>query len=206
MQNVPQLKSQARVFVHQKMEIAEWIGFETRNKYEILDQQQVPLAYAAEQGRGFIQQIFRQFLGHWRTFEILFFTLDRQVFLKATHPFRWYFQRLELSEPTGRYLGVVEKRFAILHKSFAVLDAGGQVLLEVSSPIWKLWTFPFKKQDREVAVIRKKWAGLLTEALTDKDKFLVEFNDPNLREDERHLILAAAIFIDMQYFEKKAGN
>lgn len=206
MQNAPQLKSQNRLYIHQKFEIAEWIGFETRNKYEILDHNQIPIAYAAEQGRGLIQQIFRQFMGHWRSFNILIFTLDRQVFLKASHPFRWYFQRLELSDSSGRAIGIIEKRFALLHKSFAIFDSKGQLNLEISSPIWRLWTFPFKKHNREVAVVKKKWTGFLAEALTDKDKFLIEFNEPNLTEDDRRLILAAAIFIDLQYFEKKANQ
>ena len=61
MQNSPQLKAHSLLYINQKLEMAEWIGFETRNKYQILDQQQRPLAYAAEQGHGIFQQIFRQF-------------------------------------------------------------------------------------------------------------------------------------------------
>ena len=206
MQNSPQLKAHSLLYINQKLEMAEWIGFETRNKYQILDQQQRPLAYAAEQGHGIFQQIFRQFLGHWRSFNIVIFTLDRRVFLQVHHPFRWYFRRLEIKDNADALLGVVEKRFALLHKSFAVTDSSGRFLCEVSSPIWQPWTFPFQKRKRNVAIVRKKWSGLLNEGFTDKDKFTVEFSDPQLGELERRLILAAALFIDLQYFEKKAND
>jgi hypothetical protein len=33
----------------------------------------------------------------------------------------------------------------------------------------------------------------------------VEFTDARLNLEERQLILAAALFIDLQYFERKAG-
>jgi hypothetical protein len=40
----------------------------------------------------------------------------------------------------------------------------------------------------------------------DKDNFEIEFTDAGLRNDERLLMLAASIFVDLQYFEKKARS
>jgi hypothetical protein len=57
-----------------------------------------------------------------------------------------------------------------------------------------------------VATVEKKWSGLLTEAFTDKDNFAVKYDDPNLSNEERQLVLAAALFIDLQYFERKAND
>ena len=203
----PQLEAQSRLFVQQRFEIAEWLGFETRNKYAILDQQERQIGFAAEQGRGFLGLLMRQFLGHLRTFEILFYTADRQLFLRALHPFRFYFHRLEIADSvTGRNLGAMQRRFALLHKTFDVSNAQGQVILEVSSPLWKPWTFPFKRQGREVACIRKKWSGVFFEAMTDKDRFMIEYSEGGMKEDERRLILAAALFIDLLYFEVKARS
>ena len=47
--------------------------------------------------------------------------------------------------------------------------------MEVSSPFWRLWTFPFAARGAEVASVQKKWSGLLAEAFTDKDNFAVDF-------------------------------
>ena len=78
--------------------------------------------------------------------------------------------------------------------------------MEVSSPFWRLWTFPFMARGAQVARVQKKWSGLLAEVFTDKDNFAVDFGDGALGETERRLVLAAAIFIDLQYFEKKASS
>ncbi len=50
--------------------------------------------------------------------------------------------------------------------------------MEVASSIWKLWTFPFIAGGAEVASVKKKWSGILSEAFTDRDKFQVEFPYP----------------------------
>lgn len=78
--------------------------------------------------------------------------------------------------------------------------------MEVESPIFRLWTFLFKKREQEVARVQKKWGGLLTEVFTDRDSFLVEFIQAELSEQERQLVLATALFIDLVYFENHANR
>lgn len=202
----PNMSQHNQVLVRQRHELAEWFGFETRNKYEVISSSGQSLAFAAEQGRGIFGLMMRQMLGHWRRFELHFFTPDRQEFMRAVHPFRWYFEELVVTDHQGHSLGRVVKRFALLSKKFVVRDASDQVLMTVSSPIWKIWTFPFERNGRDVAVVRKKWSGLLAEAFTDKDTFSVEIQDPSLNEDTRRLLLAAALYIDLMFFEKKAQS
>lgn len=200
------LERETEIYVRQRRELAELFGFETRNKYEISRSDRSPIGYVAEQSKGLLGFFGRQFLGHWRRFELHFFTPERHAVGKAVHPFRWFFQRLDLYDAQNRLLGSVQQRFAIIRKKFDVLDANGSVLLEMESPFWKIWTFPFRRGGQEVACLRKKWAGVLSEAFTDKDNFEVAFSDPGLRNTERLLILASAIFVDLIYFEKKANS
>lgn len=200
------LERESEIFVRQKRELAELFGFETRNKYEITRRDKSILAYAAEQNKGLMGMIGRQFLGHWRSFELLIFSTDRQMIYRAHHPFRFIFQRLELYDAHGRYLGAAQKRFAFLYKKFDVQGPNGQVLFEMASAPWKFWTFPFKRNGRDAAVLKKKWSGLLNEAFTDKDSFHIDYSDPSITNDERLLILASAIFVDLMFFEKKAGE
>ena len=195
-----------RLMVRQRHELGELFGFETRNRYEIVGESGAPVAYAAEQQKGFLGFLFRQTLGHWRTFDIRFFTPDRAPFMTARHPFRWFFQRLEIYDEGGALVGAIQRRFSILSKRFDVEDASGKVVMEVSSPFWRLWTFPFMAGGAEVASVQKKWSGLLAEAFTDKDNFSVDLGAGALGEPERRLILAAAIFIDLMYFERKSSG
>lgn len=200
-----EIVKQQALWVQQRYELAELIGFETCNKYAITTEGGAMLAYAAEQGQGLLGFLGRYFLGHWRTFDIFVFDADRNKLLVAHHPFRWVFQRLEISNAQGRPLGALEVHFSLLTKRFDVEDATGKVRMTVSSPLWRLWTFSFMKGERQVAVVTKKWSGLLTEGFTDTDRFRIEFEDPRLTVEERQLLLAAALFIDIQYFENKAG-
>lgn len=190
--------------IHQKMELAELFGYETRNKYQILDENGQPIGFAAEQQKGFWNFLVRQFLGHWRRFDILIFDMDRKPVLRVTNRFRWIFQYVEVRRHNGEFLGALEQRFAIFSKKFDVHGPRGEVLMQMRSPLWKIWTFTFFRKEQPVAVIEKKWAGLLTEAFTDKDKFRVRMDSPTLTETERWLLLAAALFVDLNYFEYKA--
>ncbi|RYZ07719.1 MAG: scramblase [Myxococcales bacterium] len=197
------VQQSSELMVVQRRELAELFGFETRNKYSI-EAGGVQLAFAAEQGKGGLAFLARMFVGHWRSFEIHVFDNQRQLVLRVVHPFRFLFQRLEVTTADGRQLGVIEQRFAVFSKKFDVTDATGRLLLSVSSPIWRPWTFSFEREGRELARVEKKWSGMLREAFTDADRFRVAFDSPELSLDERSLVLAAALFIDLQYFERKA--
>jgi uncharacterized protein YxjI len=200
------LAGHSKIVLRQRKELAELAGFETRNKFEILDQDGLAIGFAAEQGRGFGASVARMFAGHWRTFEVHVFDAARAPQLIALHPWRFFFQRLEVRTAQGRPIGALQQRFSLLSKRFDVEGEHGRLLMTCSSPLWKPWTFPFERGGREIAYVRKRWSGLLKEAMTDADTFLIEFMDPALTEDDRDLLLAAGLFIDLQYFEKRASS
>jgi uncharacterized protein YxjI len=202
-ETVALLRSQNELYVRQSHEMAELFGFETRNKYGVFTQDQRQVAFAAEQSKGILGFLMRQVLGHWRPFELHFFDVQRNLLLRAVHPFRFWFQRLEVFTAEGRYVGALQQRFSILSKKFDLEGSQGQVQLSVNSGLFRLWTFPFLRDGQEQAVIEKKWSGGLTELFTDKDNFRIRFTSA-LTDDERLLVLAAALFVDLQYFEKKA--
>lgn len=189
----------------QRWQLEELVGVEARSKYEIRDARGRPLGFAAEQVQGFLGTVARNVLGHWRQFEVRFFNMSRQVVLRVHHPFRFLFQRLEVFDAQGRPLGALQQRFAFFSRRFDVEDARGQVVMEMRSPFFRVWTYPFFRGDLEQGRIEKKWGGLLREAFTDSDTFRVAFG-PTLSAPERWLMLAAAVFVDLQYFEKKADS
>jgi hypothetical protein len=200
------IQTTSTIFVKQKKEMAELFGFESRNKYSIETEQGQFIAYVVEDGEGFGATISRQLLGHWRKFNIKFLGQQGEVLFDAHHPFRFYFQRIELRAATGEFIGVLEKKFSIFHKTFDVFDNTGKLLFTMSSPFWRIWTFPFLKEGQQVAVINKKWGGLIKETFLDADSFRVAFESPSLSINEKLLIVTAGIFVDLLYFERKAGS
>jgi uncharacterized protein YxjI len=200
-----QLSQYNPIFIKQVHEFAEFFGFETRNKYQISDSKQQIIGYAAEQQKGLFNFLVRQFLGHWRSFEVHFFTVDRKPFLIGYHPFRWYFERIEVKDFQGQKIGALQKRFSIFSKKFDVEDEMGKVIMQVSSPFWRIWTFTFSLHGRDIATISKKWSGVFSEVFTDKDNFMIDIKDVQVSENSRKVLLVASVFIDLLFFERKAG-
>ncbi|MCE3009562.1 MAG: hypothetical protein LW875_02990 [Proteobacteria bacterium] len=197
--------SQTRGLVIQQVrELWELVGFETRNKYRISDENGQVVAYAAEQQKGFFAFLARQFLGHWRSYEIHFFNEQRQILFTVHHPFRFFFQKFTVKDPQGRILGEMEQNFALISKKFSLRSQNTFRNYLMKSPLWKIWTFPITENGRPVALIEKKWSGLLKEVFTDADQFRLGFHESSLSNDDRKIILAAAVFVDLQYFEAKA--
>lgn len=63
----------------------------------------------------------------------------------------------------------------------------------------------FLASGKEVARVEKRWSGLFNEVFTDKDNFRVTYLEA-LTPNERALVLAASLFIDLQYFEREASQ
>jgi hypothetical protein len=213
--SLPEIQSVPSLLIRQKREMVELFGFETRNKYSIETESGQVIGFAAEQQKGVLGFLFRQFLGHWRRFHFTVFDSNRTPVLRAQHPFRFFFQRMELFEKRANgaevSLGALQQRFGILKRKIDIEDPNGNTLLRIESPLWRIWTFPVYINQNgavgpEVAVISKKWGGLLKEAFLDADTFRVEFKQVGLTETQRTLILAAGIFVDLQYFEQKANH
>ncbi|WP_413557097.1 phospholipid scramblase-related protein [Bdellovibrio sp. HCB209] len=200
------LKDQNQLIIRQRRELGELLGFETRNKYEICDQHGGVVGFCAEQSQGFLGMIVRHFLGHWRSFDLHFFNNQRRHVLTARHPFRFFFQRLEVHADSGRFLGAIQQRFGIFKKKFDIETPQGKVLLTMESGFLQFWTFPIFKGSRQIAVVRKKWSGLFKEAFMDADNFQIEFTQMGLSDEERALILVSGLFVDLQYFERKANS
>jgi uncharacterized protein YxjI len=199
------LVAQSELTVVQRRETAEMFGIETRNKYEVRGADGRVLAFVAEQGKGVSDALSRMFLGHWRTFDLQVFDASRRPVMVARHPFRWFLKRLELSTPEGRPLGVIQQRWGVLRRRFDLLDANGRLSLTMDASIFAPWTFPILRAGAAVACIEKRWGGVLKESFTDADTFRVTFT-PGVSAAERAVLLATAIFVDLKYFEKRAGG
>ena len=181
------------------------LGYETRNKYRIFDEEMNPIAFAAEASKGFRAAIMRGLFKHWRTFEIEIFDQNRQLMYRAKFPFRWFFKTLVLESNDGALMGHLKERFALFYKKFDVFDANERIIAQIKSPIFKMWTFEFSKNGRKIGTIQKKWSGALTEIFTDKDNFIVSYARPDLSIETKALMMATCLMVDIVYFENNQG-
>lgn len=200
------LLSARKLHVQQVLEGFEVVlGFETRNKYRIFDENMQPIAYAAEENDGFLGQLGRLMLKHFRTFNINIYSSNRELMYKAKFPFRWFFKTLNLEDRHGKTIGRLQQRFAFLYKKFDVFDPYGVLIAEIKSPIFKMWTFEFKDRGRKLGTVQKKWSGALSEIFTDKDNFVVSYAQPDLTFETKAMMLATCLMVDIVYFENNQG-
>lgn len=196
-----------RIMVHQTKEWGEIVvGFESRNKFELRDEEGEKIGLAAEEGGGFGAMLGRQFFGHCRKATVHIYDNSGQQLGRGEKPFRWFFQRMEVFDGDQR-LGAVERKFSWLKRRLVVENAAGEPVMEIVGPILLLGrgTFKLMFQGQEVGRISKKWGGLLREAFTDADIFGVEC-EPTVPAELRKILLVATFLIDFTYFENNNND
>lgn len=195
------IEQTTEVFIQQVKEWGEiFTGFETSNKYELLDTKGNNIGRLAEEGSGILHFLKKQIFRSHRSMAVKVWDKNGVEFLTLKRPFFFFFSDLYVIDEAGKTIGQVRRRFAIIYKKYDLLTNKGHVFGRVKAPIWRLWTFPiFDKRDREVGVVTKKWGGLLKEVFTDSDKFGIRL--PQWEYEQRVIALACAISIDMDFFD-----
>ncbi|NLF70685.1 MAG: scramblase [Candidatus Anammoximicrobium sp.] len=197
-----QLAGVSGLVVVQRKEWGEILtGFETVNKYVVLDTSGRQLYLAAEEGGSLL---LRWFLKAMRPFTMAVLHKDGRAVLRVRRPFRFYFHCAEVVDASGRLLGTLQRRFSLARRIYSVLDTSGREQFELFGPILHPWTFEIRQDGREVGKITKKWSGLTLEAFTDADKFGVTF-PADWDVSVKAVFLGAVFLIDFVHFENQ-GN
>lgn len=194
--------------IKQRREGFELLGVETPNAYDILGMDGRRVLRVAEREGGFWGIVGRQLGGHGAAqFELDVVDERGTPVLHLSHPPRFFLQRIEVRSGRGRLLGWFEQCFTLADRKFHVHDAYGRVLFTASAGLFSSRTFPFvRPTGRRVATLKKEWSGLASEMFTDADDFRLVFESQSLGPDERALLLAAAIFIDLTWFEQNGAE
>ena len=189
--------------IRQRKEWGEILsGFETKNKYVVMDAAGNELYAAAEVGGSFLA---RMFLTAYRPFEIHILRLDGSMVIQVRRPFRFWFHQLEVFDAQGQLLGTIQRRFSILRRIYTVVDAAGNEVSELFGPILHPWTFEIRHKEFPCGKITKKWSGLVKETISDADNFGVTFPaewDVTLKA----VLLGAVFLIDFVHFESKGND
>jgi uncharacterized protein YxjI len=190
----------AGLVISQQKEWGEILtGFETRNKYLVSDTEGNRLYLAAEEAGSLL---LRLLLKARRPFTIRVFTGDQQEVLRVRRPFRFYFHQAEVLDSQGQSLGVIEKRFSLVRRVYAVTDERGQEIAQLFGTLLRPWTFQIRSDGQTHGKIAKKWSGLLKEGFSDADNFGVQF--PATWDVRRKALFLGAVFlIDFVHFENR---
>lgn len=111
-----------------------------------------------------------------------------EVLFTLCKPLRLVDDLIEVRDGASVRVGVVESSAPIPLRKYALRDARGTLLYEITGAFWRPWTFPVTRSGAEVGEIRK-----------DGD-FHVRFPE-RASVEERVLLLAAVFLIEMIHFE-----
>ena len=193
----------SELVISQKKEWGEILsGFETKNKYVVLDSTGKELYMAVEEVGNVVMRMFLKAL---RPFEISVRSYDGKLGLRVNRPFRFYFHRLEVFDAQGQILGAVQRQFDLLRRVYLILDKSGNEIFQLFGPIFHPWTFEIKKDGVAKGKIVKKWSGLVKEGFTDADNFGIVFPQ-GCNVVQKSLLLGAVFLIDFVHFENKGKN
>lgn len=180
----------------------EWgeilLNFETKNRYVISDESGKCLYFAVEKRSSTLS---RYFLKAHRPFQIFVVRENSNIILRVVRSFRFYFHRAEIIDSQEQLLGVIERRFSLLHRVYSVFDSSGKEIYTIISPLLHPWTFHIRKDKTDYGEITKKWSGVLKEIFTDADNFGIVFPaewDIRLKA----LFLGSVFLIDFIHFER----
>ena len=191
-----------RLVVQQRKEWGEILtGFETKNKYEVSDQDGNSLYFAAEVGGSMLLRLFLKAL---RPFTVMVVDSESRTIVEIHRRFRFYFHEADIVDADGQLLGRITKRFTLLRRVYTISDASGEELFQLFGPLLKPWTFQIMQGEMEQGRITKKWSGLAKEAFSDADNFGVTF-PRDWKPSAKAIFLGAVFLIDFVHFENK-GN
>jgi len=201
-----------QLIVKQQMEVLELVtGFETKNKYKVMNSmgQQV---YFAKEDTGCCN---RQCCGPGRAFDMNITDNSGQEVIHLNRPLRCQaccflccLQEMEVSSPPGTVIGSIEQKWSILYPRFVIKDETGTPVLKIEGPLCPCSCFgsdvEFKvlstQTGEQVGMITKQWTGILKEAFTDADNFGINF-PLDLDVKVKATLLGALFLIDFMYFE-----
>jgi hypothetical protein len=197
------LASQQTITIRQNVSVLEAVTtIEICNRYE-LD--------FGEAGRGRVVQISTGIertviMGH-HPIRLEIHDPQSVPMLRLHGPTYFWLSVLHVDDAEGKPLGTIRRKWSwVGSKVFHLVDPTGTLVAIIRSPLWRIWTFPIycARHRRVAGTIRKCWGGILKEAFTDADDFVLTRGDTATWPPEHQALLLAAVFaIDREYFEKR---
>jgi uncharacterized protein YxjI len=129
--------------------------------------------------------------------------LNGDVLVTIKRGWTFWMSKITLADSKGDLLGKINQKFAILKPTFKIFDETDTEIAIITGD-WKGWNFKIIDNNAaQIGTISKKWNGILKEAFTTADKYVVDIV-PEYAEDKRKMaIVSCAVTIDMVLKESK---
>jgi uncharacterized protein YxjI len=184
--------------------VKEHVGmFKASNNFDILNPDNgSQLMTCREPNLGFFTKIFR-FTDYKRMtpFNVLISDNQEKKILSVKRGVALFRSDVEIFDENERLIGVFKQKFFSFGGKFEIHDTNDRHLCTLQGK-WTGWDFKFTKDNKELAHVSKKWAGIGKEFFTSADNYVLEIYSHVPKDDVvRSLILASVMCIDMVFKE-----
>ena len=135
------------------------------------------------------------------TLEII--DLEGEVLVSMHRGWTFWMSKITLTDNKGDLLGSIKQKFVLFKPTFKIYDEASLEIATIAGD-WKGWNFLIvDNAGVTIGTITKKWNGILKEAFTTADKYVVDIV-PEYAEDKKKMaIVSCAVTIDMVLKESK---
>ncbi len=183
--------------------VKEQIGmFKASNNFDIFNPENNELVLTCrEPNLGFFTKLFR-FTDYKRMtpFDIEIRTATSELVIQIKRGVTVFRSDIDVFDGGGRKIGVFKQKFFSFGGRFEMHDKNDKNLCTLQGK-WTGWDFKFSKDNKELANVSKKWAGLGKEFFTSADNYVINISDVAEDNPLRLLMIAAVMCIDMVFKE-----
>ena len=180
--------------------VKEHVGlFKAANNYDIFDPENDQMIMKCrEEKLGPIAKIFRFTKYKKMTpFDIEIKTADDKPVVRVKRGVSLFLSKVSVLDENDVVIGGFKQKLFSIGGAFNVLNANDEPICELKGK-WTGWDFKFLFEDRELAHVTKKWAGLGKELFTSADNYVLKISESVPADNpSRKLILAAVMCIDL---------
>ncbi|XP_013177516.1 PREDICTED: phospholipid scramblase 1-like [Papilio xuthus] len=168
------------------------------NKYVVMTPDGSPVLFAREDS-GLMDRLL---MGTSRALHINVFDTEDKEVMRFRRPYTMGPDKMEVCV-CGRGVALVRKEFTFLKPVINVNDAADRPLFRVKGPLAITSQCDFEiynMEKKRVGAIRKKWGGLVREAFSSADNYVIEL-PADLDVRYKAALLGTCFLIDFMYYE-----
>ncbi len=129
--------------------------------------------------------------------------LNNGVEFTVSRGWTFWMSKIIINDAHGALIGSIRQKFAFFRTKFFIFDKSENQIAEMRGD-WKAWDFKITDMnDIQLGSINKKWAGVAKEFFTSADKYNVTIEPSFSKKENKIILLAGAVAIDMVLKESK---
>jgi uncharacterized protein YxjI len=180
--------------------VKEHVGmFKAANNYDIYNPESNQIIMnCRENNLGFFTKMLR-FTDYKRMtpFDVEITTASGEKIIAVKHGVAIFRSTVEIFDEKNRLVGTFKQKFFSIGGKFEILDKNERPVATLQGK-WTGWDFKFSYENKQLAQVSKKWAGMGKEFFTSADNYVLQIEETVAQDSPlRQLILAAVMCIDM---------